>query len=525
MSFTTIGFCIFLLCLLLGYFTVFRRFQWQFLLLASFAFYAFSGWENLVYIAITIVSTWLAGQHMSKLRTAQKAYFEQNPDLSKPDKKAYKAAANKKLKRWLIACLLFNFTILAVVKYANFAIANLNAVSAAFDAPLITPIDLLLPMGISFYIFQSMGYIIDVYRGGESESNLFRLGLFVSFFPQLIQGPISRFGDLKQTLFTPHKFDGNRFQTGLARMMWGFFKKLIVADRLFAAVAVLSRSPEEYAGIYVLWNALFYAITLYADFTGGIDITIGAAHMLGIDVKENFNRPFYAVNIADYWRRWHISMGTWFKDYVFYPVSASQPMLKLFKWSKKHLGDGFGKRVSVYVSTMILWFATGIWHGAEWHFIVWGLVNGIVIILSEECSPLYARFHARFPVGKTAWYRAFQIVRTFWLMSFIRIFDVYANVRTTFKMWLSVLTDFGWARFLADGFTSLGLAAADYAVIGISVLVMILVGYAQYNRKVLFLSMRPAVRGVLLAAMAMAVVVFGIYGFGYDSRQFIYNQF
>ncbi|MCL2873364.1 MAG: MBOAT family protein [Defluviitaleaceae bacterium] len=521
MFFTSVNFGLFIACLLIGYYTIFRKFQWQLLLIGSFFFYAFSGFSNLIYISVTICSTWFASRQISRLRLKQKQFVEKNHDLSKEDKKAYKATVNKRQKMWLAFCLLFNFAILAVVKYTDFVIRNTNMITdTGFE-----PVNFLLPMGISFYTFQTMGYIIDVYRGAEDEPNIFKLGLFTSFFPQLIQGPISRFGDLKKTLFSQHKFSFEVFQSGLARVVWGFFKKLVVADRMMIVLRALVATPGEYTGVYVIFTVLFYAIALYADFTGGIDITIGIARMLGITVKENFNRPFYATSTADYWRRWHITMGTWFKDYLFYPISASRPMLRFFKWSKMILGEKLGKRIPIYVSTMILWFATGLWHGAEWHFIVWGLANGIVIVISEELKPLYAMFHKRFSVGDRVWYHGFQVFRTFWLMSLIRTLDVYANVRHTFRMYWSVLTDFGWDRFLHKGFSGLGIDYVEYIVVSISIFVMITVGFFHYNKKIEFLSLKPDYRCVLITLLVFAIIIFGVYGYGFDSQQFIYNQF
>ncbi|HOB20919.1 MAG TPA: MBOAT family O-acyltransferase, partial [Candidatus Atribacteria bacterium] len=255
-------------------------------------------------------------------------------------------------------------------------------------------------MGISFYTFQTMGYIIDVYRGKHpAERNFFKLALFVSFFPQLIQGPISRFSDLAQTLYKEHSFDSRNISFGIQRILWGYFKKVVLADRILVAVNTLIKNPDTYQGAYVLIGMLFYAYQLYADFTGGIDITIGIAQVLGIEVKENFHRPYFSKNIVEYWRRWHITMGTWFRDYLFYPLSVSKPMLNISKHSRRLFGEALGKRIPVYLSTFIVWFATGIWHGASWNFIVWGLMNCVVILISQELKPFYDWFHSRFNVA------------------------------------------------------------------------------------------------------------------------------
>ena len=278
-----------------------------------------------------------------------------------------------------------NLGILAVLKYTNFAIANVNGIAALFTGRhSIARVNLVLPLGISFYTFQTMGYVIDVYRGkAEAEKNIFKMALFTSFFPQLIQGPISRFGELSQTLYAPHRFDFRTVWFGLERVLWGYFKKLVIADRIVVAVNAIVGQPDIYSGFYVFCGMLFYAAELYADFTGGIDITIGIAQMFGIQLAENFERPYFSKNIAEYWRRWHITMGTWFKDYLFYPLSASMPVLSMSTFCRKHFGAAAGRRIPVYFVTLVVWFATGIWHGASWNFVLWGVYFGIIIIIEK----------------------------------------------------------------------------------------------------------------------------------------------
>ena len=216
--------------------------------------------------------------------------------------------------------MVFNFGILAVLKYSGFTLLNVKSLLDFMNFKNNIPIlRFALPLGISFYTFQTMGYIIDVYRDKYPyEKNIFKLALFISFFPQLIQGPISRFDDLKETLFGEHSFDAKAISFGLQRILWGFFKKLVIADRLLPAVNTIVRNPEEYQGVYVLVGMFFYAIQLYADFTGGIDIAIGVAEVFGIRLKENFERPYFSKSITEYWRRWHISLGSWFREYMFF---------------------------------------------------------------------------------------------------------------------------------------------------------------------------------------------------------------
>lgn len=500
------------------------------LLAASYIFYFLADPRYLIFIAITTISTFVFGFLMDRLKTKQTDFLDgQKATISKEDKKEYKARIKAQQRKWFIICILINFGILVFIKYSNFTIANVNFFLEKFGSDTrLTFLNIIMPMGISFYIFQSMSYLIDVYRGKFSaEKNIFRFALFVSFFPQLVQGPISRFDDLSQTLFAQHSFDKRNVSFGLQRILWGLFKKLVIADRILVAVNTIIKSPDDYSGVFVFIGMMFYAIQLYADFTGGIDITIGIAEVLGIKVKENFNAPFMARSITEYWRRWHITMGTWFRDYLFYPISVSKPMLNLARASRRRFGEGVGKRIPVYISTLVVWLATGAWHGSEWNFIVWGLMNGVVIIISQEFEPLYARFHGRFDVKENTAYKAFTVVRTVLLMSSLRMFDCYMDVPLTFKMFGSMFTNWNLPKLFDKNLMGFGLTGADYLVLAVGIGIMIISGIKRDDGDIReHLAMKPAAfRYAIFYILIIAVIVLGAYGVGYDSSQFIYNRF
>lgn len=530
MLFTSYEFLLFVLVLFVVYYAVPKSWQWKLLLVASYLFYFIAGPVYCLYILITTVSTWFTGCRIGEIQQRQERYLKQHKqELDREARKSYKASMKKKTWHLLLFCLLFNLGILAVLKYTNFTIANLNAVLHVFGSgKQLSPFELVLPMGISFYTFQAMGYIIDVYRGTvAAERNPFRFALFVSFFPQLVQGPISRFGDLSKSLFAQHTPEWRNISFGLQRILWGFFKKLVIADRMLVAVNAIIRNPEECRGIYVFAGMLFYALELYADFTGGIDITIGVAQVLGIEVTENFRRPYFSKNIKEYWNRWHITMGTWFTEYIFYPISVCKPMLKLSKLSRNHLGEVIGKRVTVYLSSFAVWFATGIWHGASWNFIVWGLGNWVVIMASQELEPLYAKFHKRFAVKEKWGFRLFQVVRTVLLMSCLRMFDCYRDVPLTFRMFGSMFTGWNW-KILWDGsLLQLGLTAVDFGILTFGLLLLVAVSLLQRKGSVRerLYTLPFALRYVILYGLFLCVLLMGAYGVGYDASQFIYNQF
>lgn len=528
MLFTSFDFILFISLLFVIYYIIPKKLQWGLLLVASYLFYFIAGPKYLIYILVTTASTYLVGRKIDQLEIRQKHYFEANKDMSRADKKEHRSKTKAKQWKWLLVCLVFNFGILAVVKYTNFTIHNINILLNSFGSDRkLSFLSIALPMGISFYTFKTMGYIIDVYRKKyRAEKNFFKLALFVSFFPQLIQGPISRYDNLSKTLFKGHKFNSKQVGYGVQRIIWGYFKKLVLADRILIAVNTLVGDPDLYQGGYVFVGMLFYAYQLYADFTGGIDITIGIGQVLGVEMEENFNRPYFSKSIAEYWRRWHITMGTWFKDYLFYPISVSKPMLNLSKFSRKKFGNVLGKRIPIYLSTSLVWFTTGLWHGSSWNFIVWGITNCFVILLSQEFRPFYDWFHSKFKVKDKLSFRIFQIVRTVLLMSSIRMFDCYRDVPMTFKMFGTMFYKFNIRQLFNGSLLKIGLSAADYLILFAGLIVLTTVSILQARGSVRErLDNRPIVRNAFYYALIICIIIFGAYGVGYDSSQFIYNQF
>ncbi len=530
MLFTSYEFLAFILILFILYYLIPAKAQWKLLLLASYLFYFLASPIYVVYIFTTTVTIYFASCRIGKIGEEQSAYLKAHKsDLSKDERKEYKAGMKKRQWHLLLAGLLFNLGILAVVKYTNFAISNINGILRLFGNPgQLDFWDIALPMGISFYTFQSLGYLIDVYRGVVPvEKNPFKLALFISFFPQLVQGPISRFGDLSQSLFAEHRFQAETVARGLQRILWGFFKKLVIADRILVGVNTIIRGSDQYTGAYVFLGMMFYALELYADFTGGIDITIGVAETMGITIKENFQRPYFSKSIKEYWRRWHITMGTWFTDYIFYPISVCKPMLKFSRFSRSKFGEVVGKRLPVYLSSFAVWFATGIWHGASWNFIVWGLGNWVVIMVSQEMEPLYERFHARWNVRDRFFYRLFQVIRTILLMSCLRMFDCYRDVPLTFKMFGTMFTHWNWNIFWNGALLKLGLSALDYGILAAGLLLLIVVSLIQRSGSVRGrIAAKPyPVRFIIWFGLFLVVLLMGAYGIGYDESQFIYNQF
>ena len=322
MAFTSMQFAVFLLLAAAVYYLTPKRYRWVTLLVVNYTFYYFAGVKYFVYLFITTVTTYLATVKLGDMAEKNKiAYNAVKKELDKEQKKVWKADFTKRKRRILIPTMLCNFGILAVLKYSGFVSQNLNLLFEKISVPIELPVfRFLLPLGISFYTFQTMGYLIDVYREKVvPEKNIGKLALFISFFPSIVQGPIGRFQTLSEQLFRGNHFSYERTKFGVQLILWGVFKKLVIADRAAVLVDAVFGNPQTYGGSYIAVASLIYCVQLYGDFSGGIDIATGAAQIFGIYLDKNFERPYLATSIPDFWRRWHITLGAWFRDYVFYP--------------------------------------------------------------------------------------------------------------------------------------------------------------------------------------------------------------
>ncbi|MCR5358029.1 MAG: MBOAT family protein [Lachnospiraceae bacterium] len=531
MPFISVDFALFVTAVLLLYYIFPKRYRWVVLLIASYVFYGLTGIENFAYILTTTVSAFLGAMLIENKGTEQKKYLEDNKNkLTKEEKKSYKAVIKKKQKLILTVCILLNFGILLYLKYIDWSIAYINLFRLTYMGRIdfIPFKNLLLPLGISFYTFQTMGYLIDIYYGKyEREHNFFRFALFVSFFPQIIQGPISRFGELAGELYKEVDFDFSRIKSGFYRIMWGLFKKLVIADRLAAYVRDAIALRETYKGLYILLAVFFYSMQIYGDFSGGIDVALGVSEMFGIKLAENFNRPFFSKSISEYWQRWHITLGTWFKDYIFYPLSLNKGIIKLGKFVREKGAVQFGKRIPIYIPMLIVWFTTGMWHGSQNRFVVWGLFNFVFIVLGTEFEPLSNKITQELKLNETGvMMKTYRVFKTFWLMSFLRIFDISADVPSAFDTFVLIFRD--WGSFnIKFVYENLSLPQEDFIVAVVAIVIMFVFDLIQRRGSVRerIFKLPVIFQWVILSLLITAVSVFGYYGPGYDAASFIYGAF
>jgi len=532
MSFTSVSFIVFLAATIAVYFLTPGRYRWIALFVANYVFYFFAGGGYFVYLIVTTLITYGAGVWLGRMAARNKAAYELAKDgLDKDGKKNWKAKFTKRKRRVLVSAVLLILGILAVLKYSAFVGENVNGLLARFSIGLAMPVhSFLLPLGISFYTFQSIGYLVDVYREKiEPERNAAKLGLFISFFPQIVQGPIGRFQTLAVQLYRPNTFSYTRAKFGVQLMLWGALKKLVVADLAAVVVNAVFNNAGTFGGAYVALAALAYCVQLYGDFSGGIDIATGAAQILGINLEKNFERPYLAKTIPDFWRRWHITLGAWFRDYVFYPLSLSKFFMKVGKIGRKTLGNYVGKLLPVLIPQFIVFFLIGVWHGAQWKYIAFGLYNGTLIVLGILLEQPLQKLAAKlgFRTDCFSW-RLFQVLRTLALVALGKIITRAENLGAAIFMLQSMLKNWDINILWNGGLLKLGLDAKDWTVLSYAVLVWLAVSLLQEKG----IRMREAIarqnilfRWLVYLSALFALLLFGAYGLGYDATDFIYRGF
>ncbi len=479
LSFRFLAFCVIVVIL---YFALPKRCQWWVLLGASMVFYLSGGARNVLFVLITATTTYAATHLMQYLANRQKTWLKENKTrAAKEEKDAYKAKILRRRRIVLVVTLVVNFGLLGYFKYIHLIISTISRIFVGVGgAPLTDIWDLIIPLGISFYTFQTMGYLIDVYwKKVEPEKNYLKVLLFVSFFPQMTQGPISDFKALTTELFTKHTFTYHQFSWGVQRMIWGFLKKLVIADILAPWVSDVFVNYHSYSGITTLIGAFMYSIEIYADFSGYMDIVCGLCEIMGIHLTENFQRPYFSKSIAEYWRRWHITLGVWFKTYIYYPVAMMKWNQKLGRWAKKRFtkhGKMIGDTLPATLALVVVWLVTGLWHGASWGYVAWGGVNGIFIIFALWMEPVCTRWKQHLGIRENAFYwRAFTVIRTFVLVTFIKVLPEVGTLRDGIGLWVRIFA----SRTMPHSLKGL-LAFADPATAKLQLVVVALATIALF---------------------------------------------
>lgn len=475
MLFNSFEFLVFFPVVTLAYFLLPRRVRWIWLLVTSYYFYMNWHAEYALLMAACTLVTFLCARLIDR---------QESP---------------KTRRRVLVAGIVFNIGLLAYFKYTGMFLDLVARACAALNLPFAVPkVSILLPVGISFYIFQSLSYMIDVYkRRVRPEKNLFKYALFVSFFPQLVAGPIERSGRLLKQVSVPHDFDWERVRKGLLIMLLGFFEKVVIADRAAMYVDAIFEGWFYASGAQIALATAVFAVQDLCDFAGYSYIAIGAAKVLGIDLMTNFRQPYFAHSVQNFWARWHISLSTWFRDYIYFP-----------------LGAGRGSRLRKSMNLMIVYTISGLWHGAALKYVAWGMLNGALQVVEgflPSRKPRFPRLHL-----------IASILFTDFLILITMLVFRAGSLSTAYYMLMKIPTEWGVEALATD------FSAMQALCLGICTLILFAMELLHERRKTLteLTDRLPgAVRGALYLAAVMAIVIFGVWGSGYSAQAFIYFQF
>lgn len=497
MQFNSVDFMIFFPVVIAVYFIIPKKVRMLWLLVASYYFYM--SWNAIYALLIggSTVITYVSGLLFS----------------------AYKNGNIKRKKRvTMIACIVVNLGILAVFKYANFAIESVNMLLGVLKISAIDHrLDFLLPVGISFYTFQALGYMIDVYRGDvEVEKNFIRYALFVSFFPQLVAGPIERSKNLlnqMRHIEDIQLWNARRVASGSILMVWGLFMKMVIADRVSILVDTVFNNYRMYGSTELIIAAIGFTIQIYCDFGSYSMIAIGAAKIMGFELMENFNAPYFAKNIRDFWSRWHISLSTWFRDYLYIPLGGNR------KGTKRK-----------YINTMIVFLVSGLWHGANWSYVVWGGIHGAYQVIGDVLKPYRKGIAEKCKVNTECFsWRLLQTMITFVLVVFAWIFfraDTITQALRYIKRIIVKPTP--WILF-NDGLYNLGLNRTEMNILIISIVILLLVDMIRVFKGMtldaFLFTQNIWFEWVVLIGLILMIFIFGEYGPTFDAKQFIYFQF
>lgn len=504
------------------------RHRWKTLLAFNYLFFFFISKKLLVCLLASTALTHYVGLWLSYVKTEHKEILAQT---AREERKEKKQCLKRKERGILLFGILVHLGFLLFFKYTGFLALNANFILGGLGASMRIPIPAwAAPVGISFYTLQAISYLADIYLGRlEADIDLGRVALYMSFFPTIMEGPICRYTDTARQLHSGAPVNWENLTRGCQRMVWGLFKKLVIADRLDMLVKTVFSDYLQYDGAVVAVAALCYTMQLYAEFSGCMDIVIGSGEVFGVNLPENFRQPFFSRTASEFWTRWHITLGAWFRDYIFYPVSMSGFAKNLNREGRRRLGPVYGAIPSAACALFAVWLCNGIWHGSGWHYIFFGMYYFVLILAGNIVEPAAKGFAKRRGINRDCMvYRTWQGIRTFLLVILGELFFRAISLQAGFVMAARMFTDFS-PTSLADGsLLELGLDGKDFAAAACALLLVFAVDYLHERG----IRIREKIAGWRLplrwcfyyGAIAL-VIVFGAYGVGYDPVELIYAGF
>lgn len=488
MTYTSLAFYLLVIGMLLFYYCIPLRARWVVLLTGSVGFYVVICGDGWWVLLLTLILTYGAGLL-----------------IDNQEKKALCLSGRMKKAVWIIAAGSILFLLFAM-KNGSFIVDRLIGESAWRGGTLV-------PLGISFYTLQIVSYLTDVYRGKiQAERNFAKYALFILFFPQIVQGPIPRYEQLAWQLYRGNRFEEKKFVMGIQLVVWGFFLKFMIADKAAIVVNTVFGNPDKYAGCYVLVAGMLYSIQLYADFLACVTISQGVAALFGIALTDNFLRPYFSASIKEFWRRWHISLSAWLRDYVYIPLGGSRK----------------GK-IRKYGNLVVTFAVSGIWHGAGYKFLFWGLIHAAYQITGELTSGIRNQCYHFLKLSETSGTRkTLQRLGVFFWVTCAWVIFRADSLRGGLKMLWSFVTVHNPWIFLDDSLLSLGLDWKEWCVLAGSVMLLFFVSFLQEKGvriREMILEKSIYYRWIISIAAILAIMIWGTYGFGFDAQDFIYGGF
>ncbi len=515
MALTSLVFALFSIITVAIYFIVPKKIQWIVLLISSiiFLFYDNLNLETVVQALIILLSSYFCGRLIDK--------YKEN---------------SKKSKAFLILGIFLILTQLVYLKYTNLFLSTANHICNLFNIDYqFKFVQRNSLIGISYYSLIMIGYLVDIFRGvTEAQKNIFKCALFMSYFPILSSGPFIRYEDTKGELYGEHKFSYEFMCSGLVRILWGLFKILVISQRIGMFVDTVWADLNAYRAFFTIAAVLFFPLQLYTNFSGSIDIIMGISEFMGIRLPENFTVPFASSTMTEFWRNWHITLGAWLRDYIFYPLQKSDIMQKLNKKCKKIFGKKVGKKIPLYISMLIMWFAIGVWHGGAYTYIIGsGLLQFLFIFLEDVLEPISKRINNKLGINTEVFsYRLYKTIRTYLLFSFSMIFFRAPSVSGAINAIKScfMLNNIGallGRSNLSNLLNNIGLDVKDFIVLSGAIFILFIVEKLALKgnvRKKLF-KQNIVFRWTVLYVLIFMIIIFGCYGAGYNPANFIYRQF
>lgn len=517
---------VFLGATVLCYYLVPLKHRWIVLLAASGVFYWISCRWLILVLPLTTVPLYFGTLRIDRNR---QDFKNKKAELERAARKALKARTETRNRHLLTALCCVAFGILFFTKYFNFAAGNLNLLLRHLSASAQIPqLRLLMPLGISFYTLSAVSYVADVSNGVcRAQANYWKLLLFLIFFPVITEGPICRYSQLGESVSEGHSFHYRSFCFGLQLIVWGLFQKVVLADRLDQFVGNIFKNYRAYSGGVVIFTVIVYTFQIYMDFSGCVDIARGSAELFGIFLPENFRRPFFSISVNDFWRRWHITLGAWLRDYIFYPLSMSRPLQALSAHSRKHVSAYYASTVSALIALLAVWFGNGIWHGAAWKYVCYGLYYYAITAMGLLLEPAFVRVRQALRLSPAQkGYHLFQILRTFVLVNLGMLIFRADSLGTAWSMFLSVFRPY--AGSLAQVCREQGLPVGQALIAGGGAVLVFLVSlYRERGVSIRgSIAAKPiSVRWGIYIAAVLLVVIAGAYGPGFGAVDFIYAQF